>query len=235
MDTAVTPGSNVSSSRRRCLRTATVALCLVATAIAAPANATTSASRPAASTVATMTAPSVPCDGYLQPPSELYTDTDTGYDYRTDAQGRPKTAEAIPLRSGSAGRLPCQTTVGKWGGADYDGGHLIADSFGGVSQRYNLVPMPSILNQSGGLYFKFEAAARGCLKTPNTVVDDYRIQVAYPDQISVVPNSYLMQMHIVDAHQQPHTIHVIMPEHPTDAQWVEIESDIEAGRIAAGC
>ncbi|MEU6603066.1 DNA/RNA non-specific endonuclease [Streptomyces flaveolus] len=165
----------------------------------------------------------------------MYTDSAYHYTYTTDAQGRPRVAQAVPLLSGSGNRQPCQTTVGGWGGTGYDGGHLIADSFGGVTQRYNLVPMPAKLNRPGGLFYKFEDAARGCLKTSHTTVTLYHVGVTYPSTITVIPSSYRMRMEIRDKHHKFRTIDVTMPEKPTDAQWVKIESEIEATRHLAGC
>ncbi|WP_407921528.1 DNA/RNA non-specific endonuclease [Actinomadura soli] len=50
-----------------------------------------------------------------------------GAEFRTDAQGRPTTAEAVNLTRSEADRGPCQTKVGHMApAAGYDGGHLIA-------------------------------------------------------------------------------------------------------------
>ncbi|WP_171075021.1 DNA/RNA non-specific endonuclease [Nonomuraea basaltis] len=83
--------------------------------------------------------------------------------------------------------------MGDWGGrGDWNGGHLIAASFGGVGKRYNLAPMRGRqINQ--GLMKRVEDRARACLEGDGSVAD-YRVRLHYPDDKSVTPDSIHMTM-----------------------------------------
>ncbi len=89
----------------------------------------------------------------------------------------------------------CETTVGGWGGAGWQGGHLIASTFWGASMRYNLVPMQGTqVNQ--GLMKRVENGTRPCLKNKKNgdKVTDYLIRVQYPDNTTVVPDRIYVSM-----------------------------------------
>jgi len=115
-----------------------------------------------------------------------HTYKDGSYTYATDGAGRPSQALARKLVDKSASRSDCEGTVGDWGGrGDWQGGHLIASSFGGVSKRYNLVPMRGRqVNQ--GLMLRVENGARACLDKGSVAA--YRVQVHYPDGTTIVPD-----------------------------------------------
>lgn len=115
-----------------------------------------------------------------------HTYKDGSYAYTTDGAGRPSQALAQKLIDRTAPRSECEATVGDWGGrGDWQGGHLIASSFGGVSKRYNLVPMRGRqVNQ--GLMSRVENGARACLDEGS--VAGYRVQVHYPDGTTIVPD-----------------------------------------------
>ena len=92
---------------------------------------------------------------------------------------------AIPnMRDGKPVRV-------KAGYIDYkdDGGHLIANMFGGGSEMYNYIPMSKKLNQQGGGWAKMEMKWKKALKEGKKV--DYKIKPIYegksqrPDKIYV--------------------------------------------------
>ncbi|MBO8186438.1 hypothetical protein [Streptomyces spirodelae] len=58
------------------------------------------------------------------------------------SKGRRGQAKAINPAEGISPRTKCETLVGGWGGRGSDGGHLIAATLKGVSQRFSLVPLP---------------------------------------------------------------------------------------------
>ncbi|MGK5554748.1 DNA/RNA non-specific endonuclease [Actinomadura kijaniata] len=104
--------------------------------------------------------------------------------YRTDAIGRPRRASVTTLSQRTSPRSLCETTVGGWGPPGYQGGHLIAATLRGVSERYNLVPMQgNQINQ--GLMKAIENGAKRCLT--RAVVTGYTVTLTYPTGTSVVP------------------------------------------------
>ncbi|GGS66111.1 hypothetical protein GCM10010176_005790 [Nonomuraea spiralis] len=114
--------------------------------------------------------------------------------YTTDGAGRPAQALSTELARKAAPRSDCEATVGNWGGSgDWQGGHLLASSFSGVSKRYNLVPMRGRqINQ--GLMLRVENGARACLGSKGGAVADYRVQVHYPDAVTLVPDRIHVSM-----------------------------------------
>ncbi|MEW9551061.1 DNA/RNA non-specific endonuclease [Nonomuraea sp. NPDC050783] len=132
----------------------------------------------------------VPCMRYLQPEHIYRAGGDT---FATDPQGRPADALSKALRSTRGARTGCEGTVGNWAGSgDWNGGHLIAASFGGVGQRYNLVPMNGRqINQ--GLMKRIEDSARACLESHGSV-SAYRVRLHYPDARSIIPDTITMTM-----------------------------------------
>jgi hypothetical protein len=112
--------------------------------------------------------------------------------FTTDGAGRPIQALTGKLADKAAERTSCEAAVGDWGGrSDWQGGHLIASAFWGVSKRYNLVPMRGRqINQ--GLMLRVENGARACLDAG--AVADYRVQVHYPDATTIVPDRIHVSM-----------------------------------------
>ncbi|MFC4118025.1 DNA/RNA non-specific endonuclease [Nonomuraea zeae] len=157
------------------LRGAAAALVLVATSTtAAPAYAPEAAA----------------CERHLQPDHTYRANQHT---FTTDRRGRPIDALAKTLTAKDAERGECESTVGNWGGrGDWQGGHLIAASFNGVSRRYNLVPMRGRqINQ--GLMKRVENGARACLEGAGTVAD-YRVRLHYPDENAISPDRIQVTM-----------------------------------------
>jgi hypothetical protein len=157
------------------LRGAAAVLALVATSTtAAPAYA------PDAAT----------CERLLQPDHTYRANQHT---FTTDHLGRPIDALAKTLTAKAAQRGECESTVGNWGGrGDWQGGHLIAASFNGVSRRYNLVPMRGRqINQ--GLMKRVENGARACLEGDGTVAD-YRVRLHYADKKAIAPDQIQVTM-----------------------------------------
>ncbi|WP_084000320.1 DNA/RNA non-specific endonuclease [Actinomadura kijaniata] len=125
--------------------------------------------------------PQVPCVQYLTPNTAY---TAIHRTYRTDAIGRPRRASVNTLSQRTSPRSPCEPTVGAWGPPGYQGGHLIAATLRGVSERYNLVPMQgNQINQ--GLMKAIENGAKRCLT--RAAVTGYTITLTYPAGTSVVP------------------------------------------------
>lgn len=67
---------------------------------------------------------------------------------------------------------------------DYDEGHIIADSLGGVANAYNITPQNSILNRHGNQAYmeKIIRDAGGC--------KDFIAIITYPDTKTQIPSSY---------------------------------------------
>ncbi|WP_043626604.1 DNA/RNA non-specific endonuclease [Nonomuraea candida] len=131
------------------------------------------------------TAPdAAPCERLLKPDHTYRANRQT---FTTDDTGRPVEALAENLVDRSAPRGECQSTVGNWAGAgDWNGGHLIAASFHGVSMRYNLVPLRGRqINQ--GLMKQVEDGARACLEGDGSV-SGYRVRLHYPDREALAPD-----------------------------------------------
>ncbi|SEH01374.1 DNA/RNA non-specific endonuclease [Nonomuraea solani] len=131
-----------------------------------------------------------PCDHHLQSGHTYHAHQHT---FVTDSAGRPSDALAKTLTAKAAERGECEKTVGNWGGeGDWQGGHLIAASFDGVSMRYNLVPMRGRqINQ--GLMKRVENGARACLEGEGTV-SDYRVRPHYPDGKTITPDQVTITM-----------------------------------------
>jgi hypothetical protein len=126
----------------------------------------------------------VACTRLLEPERTYRANRQT---FTTDAAGRPVDALARTLADRDAPRGECEGAVGDWGGrGDWQGGHLIAASFHGVSMRYNLVPMRGRqINQ--GLMARVENGARACLEGDGSVAD-YRVRLRYPDRKALAPD-----------------------------------------------
>ena len=108
------------------------------------------------------------------------------YKYTTDSQGRISRVEGeLKLQKGK--RNPnAQKEIGQ---KKDDGGHLIANRFGGSGEIDNLVPQNKHLNRSGGEWYKMEQEWANALKEGKKVEVD--IQPIYngtstrPDSFSV--------------------------------------------------
>ncbi|NUP82228.1 MAG: hypothetical protein HOV96_32280 [Nonomuraea sp.] len=148
----------------------------------------------AALAVTTLTTPAYATDttSCVRHLAKNHTYKDGSHTYATDGAGRPSQAVAAKLTEKTAARSECEATVGNWGGrGDWQGGHLIASSFDGVSKRYNLVPMRGRqINQ--GLMLRVENGARACLEKGS--VAGYRVQVHYPDGTTIVPDRVHVSM-----------------------------------------
>ncbi|WP_242861206.1 DNA/RNA non-specific endonuclease [Acetivibrio ethanolgignens] len=68
--------------------------------------------------------------------------------------------------------------------ADFDEGHIIADSLGGVSNAYNITPQNSTLNRHGNQAYmeKVIRDAGGC--------EDFVATITYPDTTTQIPSKY---------------------------------------------
>ncbi|MCL2419158.1 MAG: DNA/RNA non-specific endonuclease, partial [Conexibacteraceae bacterium] len=74
--------------------------------------------------------------------------------YHMDGLGRPDDVHAEQLTLGNADRSPSvQSRIGDQGGPGYEGGHLVANMFGGGPEDHNLVPMLQSVNRGSGSSF----------------------------------------------------------------------------------
>lgn len=73
---------------------------------------------------------------------------------------------------------------------EYDEGHVIADSLGGVSNSYNITPQNSQLNRNGEQY-QFEELIRNSGGATN-----FKAFIYYPNQITMIPSSYKITFQI---------------------------------------
>lgn len=153
-------------------------------------------------------------------------------DYQTDGLGRPDLATAANLTRGNSPRTPCETTVGGWGPPGYQGGHLIAATLRGVSQRYNLVPMQGTqINQ--GLMKAIENGAKKCLDV--AAVTNYTVSLHYPVGPSVVPDRITVSM-TPQAIQPPIPFNISFPNTTlTRRHYTRLKNRISAQFIADGC
>jgi hypothetical protein len=96
----------------------------------------------------------------------------------TDHAGRTVEAYADDLRLGDADRSESiQGRIGNMGGAEYDGGHLLANMFAGGPEDINLVPMLSDLNQGNGTgdtFYAVEKEMRSALQPPPGAGPDWQ-------------------------------------------------------------
>ena len=73
--------------------------------------------------------------------------------------------------------------------SDYDEGHILADSLGGVSNAYNITPQKSIVNRKRGQQYKWEEEMRSILSNHGTITD-VEVIIEYPDTKTMTPNKY---------------------------------------------
>ncbi|MCK2219415.1 DNA/RNA non-specific endonuclease [Actinomadura sp. ATCC 31491] len=177
------------------------------------------------------TADSAPCERYLQPGHTYRAGPGT---FTTDGQGRPQEAVAKTLTQAKGERTGCESTVGNWAGSgDWNGGHLIAASFGGVSRRYNLVPMRGRqINQ--GLMKRVEDGARACLDGRGAVTG-YRVRLHYPDARNIVPDGIAMSL-TPSVSGRSRQLGFTLPNKTLPASEVKAkEAEIDKEFEAAGC
>lgn len=72
---------------------------------------------------------------------------------------------------------------------DYDEGHIIADSLGGVSNAYNITPQKSTVNRKGGSQYKLEEEFRSILSNHGDITD-LLVIIEYPDTKTQTPTKY---------------------------------------------
>ncbi|MFG1694516.1 DNA/RNA non-specific endonuclease [Nonomuraea sp. NPDC049309] len=169
----------------------------------------------------------VPCARLLRP-SATYRAYD--HTFTTDAAGRPVEAVARILVDRDAPRGSCEGAVGDWGGrGDWQGGHLIAASFRGVSMRYNLVPMRGRqINQ--GLMKRVENGARDCLEDGGEV-RDYRVRLHYPNGTTLTPDTIRVSLKVASR-----LVTVILPNRTLSAKELRSRQDgLTAAFAAAPC
>lgn len=72
--------------------------------------------------------------------------------------------------------------------SDYDEGHVIADSLGGVSNAYNITPENSYLNRKGSQY-QMEQEWLEILRNGGSITN-VKVIIEYPDTTSTIPSNY---------------------------------------------
>ncbi|MGY4644697.1 hypothetical protein ACVW07_002530 [Cellulomonas sp. URHB0016] len=86
-----------------------------------------------------------------------------------------------------------QTRVGSEGGPGYDGGHLLANMFGGGGEYLNTVPMLREINQSGpASFYNLEQQWRSLIGQTPPVDVSVRIEPEYVGA-SKVPDSFFVE------------------------------------------
>lgn len=137
----------------------------------------------------------VPCP----PNTQLHIDDKQGENYTieiTDGQGRIVIVERPKLEIVDASdrqRDPVQTgrtfelkdgRTDSDGDRMDDGGHIVADEFGGASEQTNLVPMDSEVNRHGA-WRDMEKQIEGELKKePPSQVTDFKVNIVYDGESS---------------------------------------------------
>jgi hypothetical protein len=116
-----------------------------------------------------------------------------GHTYRTDSRGRTTSLRVDNLQLNKGIRSPSiQSKIGRKGGTDYDGGHLLGAQFGGAREDINLVPELRSVNRAGpGSVYELETKWRAMLNEspPNHV--SYEVTPHYagngevPDRITI--------------------------------------------------
>lgn len=85
---------------------------------------------------------------------------------------------------------------------NFDRGHVIADSLGGVSNAYNITPEASKLNRTGQKA-KIENLIRKALNNSQKVTQ-FEAIITYPDTASNIPNKYTYRF-LIDGEQYEYT------------------------------
>lgn len=108
----------------------------------------------------------------------------------TDDQGRTVEAHATDLAFGEADRSESiQQRIGDEGGDGYDGGHLIANQFGGGPEDINLVPMLEEVNRgSGDTFYATEMRLREALEGDPPADVEFHVYPEYTGE-STVPST----------------------------------------------
>ncbi|HEX4816913.1 MAG TPA: DNA/RNA non-specific endonuclease [Nonomuraea sp.] len=221
------PATRLPSPRLPSTRLSATRLSLTRLSTVLPRAAAAAALLLAASS-AVPAADAAPCERFLEPNHTYRANRHT---FVTDVRGRPVEALAPALADRAASRTSCQGTVGDWGGrGDWNGGHLIAASFGGVGKRYNLAPMQGRqINQ--GLMKRVEDGARACLEDAGEV-SDYRVRLHYPDDSTVVPDTIRISL------RTTRDVAFTLPNERLSEREVEdleekIARDLHCGKVSA--
>jgi hypothetical protein len=101
--------------------------------------------------------------------------------YVTDHASRTVLAEFDDLQLGDAARSESvQKRIGKEGGVGYEGGHLLANMFGGGGEKINIVPMLQEVNRgSGNSFGNLESRLRAHLEGEPSAQIDFKVQADY--------------------------------------------------------
>jgi hypothetical protein len=124
----------------------------------------------------------IPCVKYLKKNHRYQ----SRYIFNTDGAGRPNTGNANNLSIKTAPRSKCEGTVGGWGGKDFHGGHLIAATLNGPSNRANLVPMHKSVNL--GAMKVMENIVKSCIRRHPGGATSWHATADYPNGSTVVPD-----------------------------------------------
>lgn len=122
-----------------------------------------------------------------------------GHTVYIDGSGRPYWAERYYIGSGkppTTSYNSCQTTVGRWGRSDDDGGHLISAELGGYNKRANIVPQNKDFNRI--IWRSAESRVADCVKWQPGDKHRYRVYAIYPDRNSLRPEDWLGQYQYIE-------------------------------------
>ncbi|WP_052505271.1 DNA/RNA non-specific endonuclease [Frigoribacterium sp. MEB024] len=121
--------------------------------------------------------------------------------YVTDHASRTVLAEFDDLQLGDADRSESvQKRIGKEGGVGYEGGHLLANMFGGGGEKINIVPMLREVNRGRGHSFgNLERELRQALTASDGGAADLKVLPEY-EGTNTVPTGVQVK---IQAHGQP--------------------------------
>lgn len=103
-----------------------------------------------------------------------HTYSENGYKYITDDMGRvAHVSGELQLQEVARNEVAQKVAGGESRLASDDGGHLVANEFGGSGELYNLVPMDSEVNRWGD-FRKFEQEMKEQIQNGHEVVVDHR-------------------------------------------------------------
>ncbi|MFI0425088.1 DNA/RNA non-specific endonuclease [Spongiactinospora sp. 9N601] len=161
-------------------------------------------------------------------------DTAHGYpipwSFTTAGQGRPQVATALGLIARDSVHTSCIADRGNMGGSGYDGGHLIAHTLNGVSERFNLVPQRAHVNR--GIAERFEHGAESCLRAGT--VARYEVRVTHPPGSGVAPSRFAMRM-IVTVGGNRSTIATDFPNADVIPGEQDLKNRLDDDLRLAGC
>lgn len=124
--------------------------------------------------------------------------------FETNGNGYPKRVSFLvnPNRASLTGKRPrgevqCSTaSVGKFGGGQYQGGHMVADRFKGLQARVNL--FPQIATYNTGSFRAIEGAIANRAKVLNNKDIEVDIDLKYGGN-NIVPYGMNITLFILDA------------------------------------